>query len=247
MFMSVVERTSEFEVFPELAGARVLITGLTAEAGFEVAHAFAEHKACLTVVSSDNSPALTEIAALLGEAASELRFFNEGCYEPEEIVRIVQRVAGEIGGFDAVINLSHLDENDFQAVEGGYDPEAVVAGKLEAAILVTQVAANRMRLVWSDGLILNVVTMSKGASGRAGLLADVVRSMVGQLTRGLAQEWAGQGIRINAIAPQSSVAALLSPGNAASEAEIAAMALRLASKKSRGLSGHVLDAADACC
>ena len=247
MFMSVVERTTEFEVYPELAGARVLITGLTSEAGFEVARVFAEHRSRLVVISNDSSPAMTEVAALLGEAAAELRLYNEGSYAPEDLVRLVQRVAGEVGGFDVVINLSHLDEGCSQAVDNGSDLEGVVAEKLEAALRVTQIAANRMRLVWSNGLILNVVTMSKGATGRALLLGDVVQGMLGQLTRGLAQEWAGEGIRINALAPRSSVAALLTPGSDASEVEIAAMALRLASKKSRGLSGHVIDAAEACC
>jgi len=242
MFMSVVERSSEFEFFPELAGARVLITGLTCEIGFDVARAFAEHKARLVIVSPDCSPAMVELSALLAESASEIRLFNEPSASPDDVVRHVQRAAQEFGGFDAVINLVGLDAADVRAFERASDVEALIAARLEEMMLVTQVAANRMRITWTEGSILNVVTMSGAMTGRAGLVADVVRSMIAQFTLGQARQWAGEGLRINAIAPQSSIAALLGGTSTVSDADIASTALYFASRKGRSLSGHLLDA-----
>ncbi len=76
------------------------------------------------------------------------------------------------------------------------------------------------------------------------MLADMLRAELADLTRGLAREWAEQGIRINAIAPPSSIAVMAGEGQA-SDADLAAVALQLASRKGRSVSGHVLDAAGA--
>jgi 3-oxoacyl-[acyl-carrier protein] reductase len=119
--------------------------------------------------------------------------------------------------------------------------EAVVSDKFLGATLMTRVAANRMRLTLSEGLILNVAICA-GDDDRARAFADVVRATLAALTRGEAAEWAVHGIRINAIAPSPSAAGAGSPARAPSGADIAALALYLASDKGRGLSGQVFDA-----
>jgi len=72
----------------------------------------------------------------------------------------------------------------------------------------------------------------------------VLRARLADLTRGLAQAWACHGISINAVAPPTSVATLLGETQA-SEADLAAVAVRFADRKARGLSGHLLDAGGA--
>jgi 3-oxoacyl-[acyl-carrier protein] reductase len=122
-----------------------------------------------------------------------------------------------------------------------------VAGKLLGAVLATRVAANRMRLTLTPGSILNVVTVPPGKGAAAAVLADIAYATLAAMTRGEAKEWAEQGIRINAVGPKTSAASVISP---AADTGIAAVALFLASKKGRGLSGHMLDAAGAatrCC
>src|SRR5262245_37333010 len=76
MLMSVVERDSGVVVYPELAGARVLLTGLTTALGVDVARAFADHKARLVVQSPEDTPEMTEVSALLSESAGEIKVFN---------------------------------------------------------------------------------------------------------------------------------------------------------------------------
>ena len=99
------------------------------------------------------------------------------------------------------------------------------------------VAANRMRLTLTEGSILNVVAMSGKPSASSAALADIAYATLAAMTRGEAKEWADQGIRINAVGPRTA-----NGSTPASGADIAALALYLASKKGRGLSGTMLDA-----
>jgi 3-oxoacyl-[acyl-carrier protein] reductase len=241
MLMSVVERKPGVPVYPELAGARVLVTGLSPEMGVDVARAFADHKARLVVQSPEDSPAMTEVAAILSESAAEIKVYNDPFASPDEAVRLVQGVAQELGGIDMLINIVRLEPEAIARDASPSDIEEYVAAKLLGAVLATRVAANRMRLTLTEGSILNVVAMPVSSRAANVALADVAYATLAAMTRGEAKEWAEQGIRINAIGPRSSAGG--ANGSApASDADIAALALYLASKKGRGLSGHMLDA-----
>jgi NAD(P)-dependent dehydrogenase (short-subunit alcohol dehydrogenase family) len=245
MLMSVIARQCETAALPELSGARVLLTGLTSAHGFDIARAFVDHGAQLILQSPEDSPEMTELAAVLAEnASSEIRLFNTPLETEAEATRLVQTVAQECGGLDAVINLAQVEAGAVQRLETAADVERLIGDTLRLPLRLTEVAANRMRLVWIEGAILNIVRVQDVAGGRAMMLTDVLRAELAALTRGLAERWAEQGIRINAIAPPSSIAAM--GGDAqASDADLAAMALALASRKGRSVSGHVLDAAGA--
>ncbi len=69
----------------------------------------------------------------------------------------------EMGGLDTVINLIHIDPASMGDVESIDDVEGFIAAQIEAAAMITRVAANRMRLTLTEGSILNVVTMPSGA------------------------------------------------------------------------------------
>jgi gluconate 5-dehydrogenase len=244
MLMSVLARECCAVSLPELAGARVLVTGLTSASGFDIARAFADHGARLVLQSPEDSPEMTELVAVLAENAAEIRLFNTPLESDADAARLVQAAVQNFGGIDAVINLVPVGAHAVQALDTLEDAETLIADTLRPALGVTEVAANRMRLVWTEGSILNVVRVQDGAGGRAMMLADVLRMELAELTRGLARQWADHGVRINAIAPPSSIAAM--GGDAqASDADLAAIALQLASRKGRNVSGHVLDAAGA--
>jgi 3-oxoacyl-[acyl-carrier protein] reductase len=244
MLMSVVPRACEFVSMPELSGARVLITGLTTAAGFDVARGFADHGARLVIQSPEDSPEMTELAAVLAENSSEIRLFNDPLASDGEAVRLVQSAVQDFGGLDAVVNLVTIEAGVAQRLATYEDVEAVVLDALRLPLRLTEVAANRMRLVWAEGSILNVVRFADVSGGRAMMLADVLRAELADLTRGLAESWAEHGIRINAVAPPSSLAAMSGEAGA-SDADLAAIALQLASRKGRSVSGHVLDAVGA--
>ncbi|MCC7250715.1 SDR family oxidoreductase [Hyphomicrobium sp.] len=245
MLMSVIARECCSLALPELKGARVLITGLTSASGFDIARAFADQGAHLILQSPEDSPEMTELAAVLAESCVEIKLFNTPLESEEDAVRLVRAAAQDFGGLDAVINLVPVSAAAACAIDTAEDVEGLISDALRLPLRLTEVAANRMRLVWVEGSILNVVRVQDAAGGRAMMLADILRAELAELTRGLAREWGEHGIRINAVAPPSSIAVLGGDAHQASDADLAAMALQLASRKGRSVSGHVLDAVGA--
>src|SRR5690606_21931158 len=117
---------------------------------------------------------------------------------------LVQAAVQDCGGLDTVINLVSVDADRLDTLETYEDVEALAAETLLMPLRLTEVAANRMRLVWTEGLILNVIHVRDGrGGGRAMMFADVLRAMLADMTRGLAEQWAEHGIRVNAVGPPS--------------------------------------------
>ncbi len=176
MFMSVVAADSSRSVYPELAGARVLIIGLTSGGGVDLARAFADRKANLVIQSPENSPEITELAAVLTQSASSVVLFNEPFASADDAVRFTQNAVAQAGNFDCVVNLIAITADDCAGRESERDIEDLVSDKLLAATLITRVAGNRMRLTWTEGSILNVVLMPAPANATQAAVAGVVRS-----------------------------------------------------------------------
>lgn len=244
MFMSVVASVPGIAIYPELAGARVLLTGLTPQVGVDVARAFADHKARLFVQTPALTPEMTELAAVLNENASELKIYDRPLKAPEDGVRLAQAACQAMGGLDVVVNFMPISASEFAGLARAEDIEDLVVEKLTPATHVTRTAANRMRLTWTEGSVLNVVAMAQPGSAQEAALAGLMRTALALMTRAEASAWADHAIRINAIGPRG---AGLEPAGAclASEPEIAALALHLASRAGRSLSGHVFDAEQA--
>lgn len=242
MYMGVINNSPESEILRELAGRRVLITGLGAGQGVDVARAFADVKSRLIVQTADMAPEMTALVALLSQSAAEIRLYTENIVQSESAIRFAQTAAKAFGGLDTVINLSSISKDEIAAIGTEREVEDLIASKLSQMTEVTRVAANRMRVVLSEGTILNVLTMSRPANGREAAVAGIARSALAAMTRGEANAWADQSVRINAIGPRT-CAGTEPPAGACltNEPDIAALALYLASKRGKTLSGHVFD------
>ncbi|MGL4395978.1 MAG: SDR family NAD(P)-dependent oxidoreductase [Hyphomicrobium sp.] len=243
MYMSVIGTNPGNEILRELQGARVLITGLATITGVDVARAFADLQARLIVQTNDLAPELTAVIALLSQSAAEIKLYTDPISTMDTAVRFAQSAQQAYGGLDAVINLQTLTTAEMATISSEDDINALCARKIAPLTHITHVAANRMRLVMSDGMILNVLSAPKPEGARETAILSYMRTALAVMTRGEAEEWAGDGIRINAIGPRA-LDGMADPTGATltSEPDIAALALYLASKRGRSLSGHVFDA-----
>jgi NAD(P)-dependent dehydrogenase (short-subunit alcohol dehydrogenase family) len=241
MLMTVVGRDLNASVYGELAGVRVLITGLSPDCGVDVARAFAEHRGRLVVHAAADAPENDVLATLLAETASDVKVFTAACADQDAAVRFAQSAAQTYGGLDVVVNLISITPEDLKGRVSIADVEDLVSQKLALPLVVTRVVANRMRTMLTEGLILNVMAMPAPHTAGEAALAGVARTALATITRGEAANWAAHGIRINAIGPRGTTpdaGACLASGP-----DIAALALYLASKRSRTLTGHIFDAA----
>jgi 3-oxoacyl-[acyl-carrier protein] reductase len=242
MLMSVVERSPSTTVYPELAGKRVLVTGLGPGHGVDLARAFADHGTRLVLHMTEAGAEANALLEVLSQSAAELRVYAEPLADCEAAIRFTQRAAQAFGGLDAVINLVQLTPDDVARAMDVDDIESFVAETLRSACLVTRVAANRMRLTWTEGLILNVLKMPSPQDAAEAALSGIMRAVLATMTRTEASHWADQAICINAVGPRGGAGEPPAGACLTSEPEIAALALFLASTRGRKLSGHVFDA-----
>jgi NAD(P)-dependent dehydrogenase (short-subunit alcohol dehydrogenase family) len=246
MFMSVIDNSHTSTRYGELAGARVVITGLSPDHGVDIARAFADHKTRLVLQTpTPEAPDTTALVAMLAESAHEIQVFGDAITTTAAAQKFTQAGTQALGGVDAVINLVAITKQDLAELAKSGSLEAIetfVAEKLAPALAITRIAANRMRVTQCEGLILNIVALPDGMSEKAASIGNIVRATLATITNREAQAWAGDGIRINAVGPRAHLPGERPSAALASEPEIAAVALYLASSRARQLSGHVFDA-----
>jgi NAD(P)-dependent dehydrogenase (short-subunit alcohol dehydrogenase family) len=239
MLMSVIEGACMAPTYPDLAGKRVLITGVSSACGVDVARAFAEHKARLILQFAEDSEAMQVVAEVVAPHALDVEVYGPIDNDTDGVVQFSRAVAQSFGRLDAVINLVPLDADRLDPAADAATVERLVAQRLLLPCLLSKIAANRMSVCYADGLILNIATLAAHRPGAAHAFATVARSALAAMTRSQAQEWAGRGIRFNAIAPSVHLPFQPSPYG---EPDIAELALHLASAAGKDLSGHIFEA-----
>lgn len=240
MYMGVVGKSPEGDILRELAGARVLLTGLSSAAGVDLARALADVGTRLIVQTGELTPDMTALVALLSQSAAEMKLFTDHISSPNAATRFAQNAQTAYGGLDAVINIQSITREDMRTLSSEADIERLITSKLTPLTHITRVCANRMRVIFAEGSILNVLTMPAPANAREAAIAGYARTALAAMTRGEAGQWADQAVRINAVGPRTQTGA--SSGAALkSEPDIAALALYLASRRGKALSSHIFD------
>ena len=245
MLMSVIEEAHAVACHPELAGKRVLITGLNSCVGVDLVRAFAEHKARLVLQFAEQTESMDAVAEIAARSALEVASYGPVDEGSDGAVAFARTAVQAFGGLDVVINLVPLHTSTIDAASDVDDIEQLVASRLTLPLQLSKIAANRMAMMLTEGLILNVATVPTGSKGAKWAFASVMKAALSGLTRAQAEEWAPKGIRFNAIAPQTSSVSV-GPG-LSGEANVALLALYLASAAGRPLSGHVFEADCARC
>lgn len=240
MYMSVVGKSAEGEILRELAGKRVLLTGLSCEAGVDIARAFADVGCRLVVQTNKLTPDMTALVALLSQSAPEMKLYTDRIAASDAAVRFAQTAQQAFGGLDAAVNVQSVTRAEMRAITSDASLERLIAGKLTPLTQITRVCANRMRVVLSEGSVLNVVLTPNPADTREAAICGLLRTALAAMTRGEAGQWADQAVRINAVGPRTATAPALG-ASLKSEPDIAALALYLASRKGRQLSSHIFD------
>jgi len=239
MLMSVIEGAHHAPAYPELAGQRVLISGITSNCGVDIVRAFADHRTRLVLQFAELSEPTETIAEIAAPSALEIKAYGPIDVSGQAALSFARSAVTAFGGLDVIINLVPLSTPSLPEAGTSAEIERLVADRLRLPFLIATVAANRMGLMLSAGLVLNVATLIKPVTRAAQAFASVVKASLSAMTRAQAEQWAGQEMRCNAIAPETTASGA---PRLAGEPEIAALALYLASGRGKGLSGHVFEA-----
>src|SRR5262249_3750247 len=156
MLMSVIEGARSAPAYPELAGKRVLVTGVSSRCGVDLARAFAEHKVRLILQFDEMSEQTHAIAEIAAPAALDIRAFGPVIPEAQAVAQFARSAVQAFGGLHAAINPVDPAPAPVPLPTSLGEIERRVARHLLLPWLIGKVAANRLAVSYLQGLILNV-------------------------------------------------------------------------------------------
>lgn len=188
-----------------LAGKVALVTGAASGIGRATADLLARLGATTVFLDRDR--------AMLDEAVAECRAQGGAAHgalidlsDAPAIEQAFADIAREHGGIDVLVNSAAMNVSG-ASVDYELDTwQKVLDVNLTGLFVASRCAARSMIARGVGGAIVNVASvggLSAGITGRANANPSYRASKGGvvNLTRALAVEWAGKGIRVNAVAP----------------------------------------------
>jgi 3-oxoacyl-[acyl-carrier protein] reductase len=182
-----------------LKGKVALVTGGARGIGREIAERLGGAGADLAIFD-----VLEDVAGAAGEMAKALGVkvvgYRVNVTDSAEVDAAVGSVVKDLGRLDVLVNNAGITRDGLIMRMKDEDWDAVLAVNLKGAFLCTR-AASRPMLKQRSGRVVNIASVV-GLMGNAGQ-ANYAASKAGLigLTKSLAKEFAGRGVRVNAVAP----------------------------------------------
>jgi len=139
---------------------------------------------------------------LIRESGGTTHYYHCDVADPAEVASVFAEIAREVGPIDVLVNNaargSHTVPEELTVEEWN----GVVSVNLTGTIFVSQQAGRSMIAAGRGGSIINLSSIGGVAAlGRGNFAYSLTKAGIIGLTHELAIEWAGYGIRVNAIAP----------------------------------------------
>jgi len=184
----------------DLNGAVALVTGAGRGIGRDIALALAVAGADVAVNDLADEAACAAVVAGVEECGRRGLVVMADVSDEQQVEAMVVRVEDELGPLSVVVNNAGITRDNVVMMMSAADFDAVVATHLRGTFLVSKAAARRM-FRRRAGSIINMSSVV-GRRGNAGQVnyAAAKAGILG-LTKSLAKELGGRGVRVNAIAP----------------------------------------------
>ncbi|MDQ0250255.1 2-deoxy-D-gluconate 3-dehydrogenase [Sphingomonas kyeonggiensis] len=181
----------------DLSGKTAVVTGANTGIGQGIALALAAAGADVAAVGRTPAQETVEKVRALGRRA-EIISADLSTIEP--VGRVVDEAVDKLGGVNILVNNAGIIRRNDSLDFTEEDWDAVVDTNLKSVFFLCQ-AAGRHMVANGGGKIINIASMLTFQGGIRVPSYTASKSGIGGLTKLLANEWAGKGINVNAIAP----------------------------------------------
>jgi 2-dehydro-3-deoxy-D-gluconate 5-dehydrogenase len=176
-----------------LGGRRILVTGASGVLGGAIATALREAGASLVVTG--RSAAIEDVGRRLGVHAA-----TADLLKPDETARVYGEAREMLGGLDGLV-LVHGIVRPGPALETSpADLEETLQANLSSVFALCQLAGADF-VAQRSGKIVTIASMLSFSGGYRAAAYAASKGGLAQLTKALANEWAADGVNVNAIAP----------------------------------------------
>ena len=188
----MVSPESIYELF-SVRGRRALVTGGSAGLGRAMAEALVAGGAEVAIAA--RSDRVFDAAQDMGAIPLQVDLA-----EREQAAALVDRAVEALGGLDILVNNAGAQIRHPAEAFPLEDWDHVLAVNLDAVWILSQ-AAGRVMLAQGHGKIINLASLLSVFGGITIPAYAASKGGVAQLTKALANEWAGHGVNVNAIIP----------------------------------------------
>jgi 2-dehydro-3-deoxy-D-gluconate 5-dehydrogenase len=182
----------------DLTGKVALVTGASGGLGAGMAVALAEAGA--DVVVHGNSRSCDETCAAVEKAGRRAASVKANLRDRAESDRAIAEAIAAFGQLDILVNNAGTVRRAPAADHGDEDWDLVVEVNLTSVFRLAR-AAGRHFLAQGRGKVVNIASLLSFQGGITVPGYAAAKGGVAQLTKALANEWAGRGVNVNAIAP----------------------------------------------
>jgi glucose 1-dehydrogenase len=247
-----------------LKGKNVLITGASSGIGKAIAVRFAEEGASVAINFRSGPEDAEATRVEVHEACLAVR--NSGCRDlivqadiskEEQIGEMFRRVIEEFGSIDILVNNAGIQNPSPSHEIEADDFDRVLNVNLRGAFLCSREAIRHFLSRAGGGVILNNSSVHEIIPKPKYLPYSISKGGMENLTKSLALEYAGQGIRVNAVGPGAVVTPInkawidnpkargeveshIPMGHAAAADEIASVFAFLASEEASYVTGQTI-------
>ena len=187
-------------IYPSLADKHVLVTGGGSGIGAAMVQAFARQGARVVLLDIADEDAQALVASL-ADAVHVPRYLHCDLCDLDALQATLQRIEQGDGPIQVLINNAANDDRHLpEAVTPDYW-ENRMAVNLRHQFFCAQAVAQGLRQAGQGGVILNMGSISWHVALPQLSLYMTAKAAIEGMTRGLARDFGGDGIRVNCIVP----------------------------------------------
>lgn len=182
----------------DLTGKTAVVTGAGRGLGEAIALGLAKAGADVALVTN-RTPAdkTADAVRALGRKAITIQ---ADIGDRSKLAGIIERTVDELGRIDILVNNAGIIRRTPAAEHSYEDWQDVLDVNLNSVFVLSQLAGKHM-IAQGSGKIINVASMLSFQGGITVPGYTSSKHAVAGLTKALANEWAGKGLQVNAIAP----------------------------------------------